>query len=456
VSAHRASDLVRALARGFAALALVATVALASTRSVARAAPADSLATAKDSLVTQHDEVDSFVVMPPGWGEGRNYTPLTTDDAVAVGSPWLRAPFGEDLLTDPDAWDEDHPYRIEPLLSYDRVDQVDLGIRYQIQAPDSHYPRLGARYEYSFGRERGLYGVQVEQPLLSGGWLSVGATFVRVTDHSELHQVDDFENTLDMLFAHQDFRDYFEREGYGAYLSSRIPSFSTVSVHYGSYEYRSLPTLPGTVSWLNQDATWRPNPPIADGEAHMLSLRLERLAHRTKLLRAGLYHWIELERAGGGLGGDFDYTRLLADVRSVVRVSPATTLALRLVGGSGLAGDLTPQREFTAGGVDGLRAHSFSEFRGNQLALGQAEYSISLWRPHTQGFQAGLEAIVFLDTGKAWEYEGNAWNPGGQKFATDGGFGIGTSEDNLRVYFAKDLQEPGSPFVISARLQRPF
>jgi hypothetical protein len=432
---------------------LSTVVTLVTGRSIARATPVDSLAVS-DSLTTEHDEADSFVVVPPGWGEGRNLTPLTSDDAGP--GTWLRAPFGEDLLTDPDAWNEERPFDIDPLVDYNRVDQLNLGLRYQLQSQDSHYPRLGARYEYAFGRERGLYGVQVEQPLLTERWLAVGVTFVRVTDHSDLQQVGDFENTLAMLLGHQDYRDYFEREGFSAYLSSRIPGFSTVSVTFGNHEYRSLPTLTGTASWFHQNGTWRPNPPIDEGEAHTISLRLERLAHRTSLTRAGLYHWIELERANGGLGGDFDYTRFLADVRSVVRVSLATTLALRLVGGAALAGDLTPQREFTAGGVDGLRAHSFSEFRGNQMALGQAEYSFGLWRPRMHGFQSGLQAIVFLDSGTAWENPGNAWNPGSQRFAADGGFGLGTSEDNLRVYFAKNLQDPDSPFVISARLQRPF
>ena len=72
---------------------------------------------------------------------------------------------------------------------------------------------------------------------------------------------------------------------------------------------------------------------------------------RTSRTRAGLYHWLELEFAGRDLGGDFDYTRLLADVRSLVRLSPATTLALRLVGGSNFDGRLPAQRTFTVGGV---------------------------------------------------------------------------------------------------------
>ena len=34
--------------------------------------------------------------------------------------------------------------------------------------------------------------------------------------------------------------------------------------------------------------------------------------------------------------------------------------------------------------------------------------------------------------------------------------GVGTAEDNLRVYFARNLRQPDSGFVVSARLQRPF
>ena len=124
--------------------------------------------------------------------------------------------------------------------------------------------------------------------------------------------------------------------------------------------------------------------------------------------------------------------------------------------GSALAGSLTPQREFTAGGVDGLRAHAFSEFRGNQLALAQAEYTIGLWRLRTSGFEGGLHAIAFVDAGRAWRNDGDAWDPGTQRMAADGGFGLGTSEDNFRLYFAKNLHDSDSKIKISARLQRPF
>ena len=193
-----------------------------------------------------------------------------------------------------------------------------------------------------------------------------------------------------------------------------------------------------------------------EGDIHAVLLRLERQTRRTARTRAGLYHWIELERAGHGMGGDFDYTRALADLRSVLRLSPTATLALRAVGGTTATGVLPPQKEFTAGGVDGLRAHTFAQYRGNQLLLAQAEYTTALWRVRPRGFDAGLHAIAFVDAGRAWDDPGCTWAPARQHLQVDGGFGLATSEDNLRVYVARSLQRPRSGAVFSARLQRPF
>jgi hypothetical protein len=371
---------------------------------------------------------------------------------------WLRAPFGDHLLTDPDQWRAagDNVERSAMLVDYNRVDRFRLGIAHQLQQPATMMPRLGTLIEYAFGRQRVLYGVQLEQPLLPPGRLALGVSMARRTDHGDLNQVDDVENSLALLLGRQDYRDYFEREGFGAYLSWRVPDFSTVSVHVRNDRYDSLVTDPDTRSWLMRDRALRPNPGVRAGEAHTLTVRLERMAHSTSRTRAGLYHWIEYERAGGGFKGDFDYARALADLRSVVRLSPATTLALRVVGGHTPEGDLPRQKQFTLGGVDGLRAHSFARYRGDELLLGQAEYVMGLWRLRAHAFEGGLNAIVFVDGGRAWFGHDHEWDVGRQQLQADGGFGLGTSEDRLRVYFARNLHEPASDFVISVRLNRPF
>jgi hemolysin activation/secretion protein len=127
-----------------------------------------------------------------------------------------------------------------------------------------------------------------------------------------------------------------------------------------------------------------------------------------------------------------------------------------MVGGSSLGRALPRQRAFGLGGADGLRAHSFGALQGDQVALLQAEYGAGIGRLRSGRFDNGLHAIVFVDAGRAWTDPRHRWDVAGQRFAVDGGFGLATAEDRLRVYFAKDLQDPDSDFVVSARLRRPF
>lgn len=371
---------------------------------------------------------------------------------------WLGPPFGERLLTEPEAWRAYHRrggYRLDPVGDYNRVDGVRLGVAAETQDPGSMLPRLGGRIEYALGRKRTTYGVQLEQPLLPRARLGLGVSAVRRTDHSDLQQVDDVENSLALLFARQDYRDYFEREGFGAYLAWRVPDFSVVSVHVRDDTYRSLAHRPDTRSWFARDRGLRENPAVAGGEAHAVLLRLERQPRRARRAHAGLYHWIELERAGAGLGGDFAYTRGLADVRSVLRLTPGTTLVLRAAAGTTTAGTLPPQKQFTLGGVDGLRAQAFGRFRGDQLLLGQAEGTVALPFPGRPG-RTIAHAIAFVDAGDAWTAAGHAWAPAGRRIQVDGGLGLTTAEDNMRIYVARDLQRAHASAHVTVRLQRPF
>jgi len=424
--------------------------------------------------------IGTMVALPPAssvsigvaWAAGEvpdtlEFVPSQSDSAALFieseperseeSGQWVRGPLGDGLLTNREIWraQGDRRGKLDLRGEYNRVDRLRLGLGYQLQVPEPMAPRLGARIEYAFGRDRALYGVQLEQPVIPPGRIAIGASLIRRTDHSDLQQVPDVENTLALLFGRQDYRDYFEREGLGLYLAWRVPDFSTVSVHLRRDEYRSLP-LSGAQSWFHQSRLLRDNPAIDEGETHTAVLRLERSALATAHAHAGLYHRVEAEWAGHGLGGDFDYTRILGDVRSVVRLTPATTLMLRLVAGATPSGVLPAQKRFPLGGVDGLRAHEFSEYLGNQLALAQAEYTIGLWRLRTGAFEGGLHAIAFVDAGRAWFDSRHRWSLGDQRMAVDGGFGLAAAEDNLRVYFAKDLQHTDSDFVISMRLHRPF
>ncbi|MEY4375354.1 MAG: hypothetical protein RL760_1521 [Candidatus Eisenbacteria bacterium] len=372
---------------------------------------------------------------------------------------WLQAPIGDRLLDDPAEWTSISPRRAgagDLTLDYNRVDQARIGVHLQRQRPLTMLPRIGARLEYAMARKRTLYGIQVEQPLLPTARFVFGFGMVRRTEHPELQQVGDDENALALLFARTDHRDYFEREGSGVYLSWRVPDFSTVSVHARRDQWRSLSAARHVVSWFNTGRALRANPAIDDGESHRVLVRLERFARHDRETRAGLYHFIELDRSGGALGGDFDYTRLLADVRSVLRLSPASTLALRGVVGSTTSGTLPSQKRFAIGGVDGLRAHTPGSVAGGQVALAQAEWTFGLWALRDHGAGSGLSLIAFTDAGAAWDDPSHRWSVADQRFAVDGGFGVAASDDAMRLYVARDLSAAGSPMVWSLRLHRPF
>jgi hypothetical protein len=367
-------------------------------------------------------------------------------------------PYGEHILMDADEWlwrrGDHHAGGLR--VDYNRVDQLRIGISAQVDPQRDLLPRIGALVEYSDGRNRALYGVQIEQPLADRGRFSIGGSMARLTEHNELQQTEDWENSLALLFARQDYRDYYEREGFGGYVSSRLGELTTLSVHLRQDQWRSVELRPGTVSWFNTGVPLRDNPAIDDGETRTLTVRLERLTRRLAAPRAGLYHWIALETAGGKLGGDFKYTRGLADLRGVIRLSPATTFAARALAGVTFDGVLPRQRAFTLGGVDGLRAHNFAAFQGDQAVLLQGEYALDLWMLRRGWYHGGLRVLVFTDAGTAWNNGGQGWDVNRQQLAVDGGFGFATDDDNLRIYFAQNFQEPRPDFNVMVRLQRPF
>lgn len=456
----------------FAALALAALDAAAAPQTVpgrlaaaADTTPASPAASHRDTLAFAPVPADSDTVRVD-WVDSES----VEDD----GEHWWRhdhenpasgllphSPYGEGILTDHDEWrlvSGHHEEWPQPLLDYNRVDRLALGLGYQLHPGDAMAPRFGARWMYSFGRERSLYGLQLEQPLLRDGWLSLGGSMVRVTGHPDLQQTGDIENSLDLFLGRNDNRDYFEREGYGAYLASRLGDITTASVRYRNDRYRSLEAKGGITSLFWTSRELRANPAIDDGAIHSVTVSLERLSRRVVRPRAGFYHYLAYERAGGSsLSGDFDYGRLLGDVRGVMRLSPATTLALRMVAGSTVAGTLPAQRGFTLGGFDGLRAHPTASRAGDQVALGQLEYDIDLWRLLPgDTFDGGLQLIAFLDAGQAWSNPGHAWDLSHQHVAADGGFGLSVDDGQFRVYFARDLQNPDSDFLVSGRITRPF
>jgi outer membrane protein assembly factor BamA len=154
---------------------------------------------------------------------------------------------------------------------------------------------------------------------------------------------------------------------------------------------------------------------------------------------------MSMERAGYGLGGDFDFTTLFLDARNYIKLGPAQFLRYRLMAGSRTEGCLPLQKEFYVGGIGTLRGHDYKEMTGDQMMLGNIEYGAYAGRT------VGL--FLFVDSGKAWYGEGGFLD---QRLELDAGVGIELLCQQTQLYAARDLKDSDSPILVGLRLNRTF
>ena len=129
---------------------------------------------------------------------------------------------------------------------------------------------------------------------------------------------------------------------------------------------------------------------------------------------SGWYHSFSLEKAGGFLGGDYEFTKYnltlrayistkfiedVIDIGSVKKITDNLSkgvLALRAMGGMADT-DLPSFAVYQVGGMNTLRGYDFGEFSGDKSLVFNVEYRF----PLAENFQA----VLFADWGQAWDYE---------------------------------------------------
>jgi len=149
----------------------------------------------------------------------------------------------------------------------------------------------------------------------------------------------------------------------------------------------------------------------------------ERDSFLMRSLQGDLFQRDQAVRAEGtlevadGLGGDFKFTRFVAQLRGARRVSAHQTLFGRLLlGVSG--GDLPPQRRFALGGEGTLRGRPTKAYEGDQVALVTVEHAYEPLR--------WPAVIVLYEGGRTSDDAGGsgwksdlgialAWPPGGRR-----------------------------------------
>ncbi len=224
------------------------------------------------------------------------------------------------------------------------------------------------------------YYARVEQHFGPGGRFSLGGTAYSLVHPVERWGLADIEASLATFLFHRDYRDYFDRTGFGAVATYHDPDAGlSVSFEYRDEDHAYVPVgSPWTLR--RNDAPWRPQPLVAEGS--LRSGTAEVVLDRRNDRDDPSDGWYLQARATVGLDGsltlpqfsepeplpptvvadaralDPEFRTGFLDLRRYARLGPGAALKVRgLVGGSLDGAPLPPQFQHTLGGEGSLAGY---------------------------------------------------------------------------------------------------
>ncbi len=355
--------------------------------------------------------------------------------------------------------------------NYNRVEGLPIHFGPVIESAGRNPTRLEAHAIWRtavgspFDTEDWGYTVRVEQFFGGERALRVGGTVHSLVDPIEDWQLSRSEASLATLVLHEDYRDYFLREGWSAYArySPRATGFSA-TLSYNDDDYSSQPAHDPWTLFDNNDM-WRLQPLIAEGRLRSMKAALQYDRRNDEdfpsagwfvrgEVTQGLSGSLEIPAAYNPLSAtpaapvtvpyDADFTAGLIDARVYRKVNFDGTLSLRFVGAGTLSDkSAPPQYQHALGGAGALPGYSlfsadcgarripvvraddpnkaFYPYYGcDRSALVSAEYrggfdlhfgGFGYWRDdddedddHEHGWTVDSHPnwIVFFDAGKGW------------------------------------------------------
>ncbi|HWB39804.1 MAG TPA: hypothetical protein VG500_01010 [Gemmatimonadales bacterium] len=341
-----------------------------------------------------------------------------------------------------------------------------------------------ARGEFRFGR----FGV-------------AGRVYSELTPIEE-HPLSLSEVGWSSFLLQRDYRDYFDRRGYGGLAWVQIARPLRLEVSRRRDEERSVRAA-DPWSLFRNSARWRRNPLIDDGHYITTGIQLdfdtrnERYLPSTGwLIRARFEHSSSgdvapvllppLVRPEPPLGRRYAFDRIFLDVRRYSRITPSLRVNARLRADGWVGGDrLSVQRRVSLGGPDLLPGYDFRAFTCapsgftdparpalcDRVVTAQVEVRTRLglnvgFRTRDRANQSGrfigieeADLVLLADAGKGWLAGSGPGQvpvnriPSLDEWKMDVGIGLDAGE--VGAYIAKGVSEDESvKFLV--RLQRRF
>jgi len=354
---------------------------------------------------------------------------------------------------------------------------------------------------FATSEEEWGYAVGIEQALGGRNTLFVGGSFFSKVDPIEDWGINNLEASLASFILHDDYRDYYQREGWSAFVRFRFP-YTPVQIR-AEYFHEDHDFMPVTSPWSirRNDDPWRNQPLVAEGSTRFLEGSL--IIDSRNDPGDPSDGWLIQGTVRRGIGGDLavpahflsdegppeavdaveydtDFFTGFVDARGYLRINPGASLNLRAVAGGALNDvPLPPQFQHALGGVGSLPGHEpfaqdcgardasrafdhekndvitrhsvFPSYGCDRFALFQAEFRGKLFADWDLGWDDEGDPwqedwnwypeIDFSPTWAAFFNAGKAWNIKGSDQDTMVDLGVGIFFGDLGVYYAYPLTE---------------
>jgi hypothetical protein len=406
--------------------------------------------------------------------------------------------FTENLISGPwDDWDEDedeaknedkakdeglrkrrrHKEETALEVSYNRVTGIYLGVKLDKADRGRSWERtrrqnlLFGSVGYALKAKDFLYRAGLEKGFFKSSRMTVGGEYHHQILTPDVWIMPDDENSVAAILIKEDFRDYYQAEGASGWISQKLFSNVKISATYLSEKTESLERNTN-YALFGGKKKFRENPPMDAGQFKTLTGRIV-VDTRNSVRRTtrGWYIQAEGEHAGGGLGGDFEFDRYLADVRRYQPLGYGEGVDVRLRAGTS-HGDLPWERTFWLGGVSTLRGFKHKAFPagwknpgGNRMLLAQIEYRMGredLPDALDLGLLEEFNLIAFTDAGwvgQADPEEGPAEGFEYLSFKTlknDVGLALANRSGSIRCEVARRTDTSEKPYSLWVRFNRTF
>jgi hypothetical protein len=297
-----------------------------------------------------------------------------------------RRKFSRTVRTFDVPWSDEQMNLDNFIFRYNRVEGVFVGIgsekKYYWDGERNWNMYGSAGWGFKSHLWRGNLGLTRQFAILSkegSGIIELGAEGYSLTDTKDKWVITLHENTAAALFLHEDFRDYFQRDGYAlhvAYYSKEDYLKNELKFTYVADSYNSLTNR---VDWalFGGGKRFRMNPPINPGK--LRSMIVSGGVSTISNLTNGAEGWglcASAEFAKKNWGGDFEFNQYILDLRRFQSLGRYDNLNIRLRAGSS-DGLLPVQKIYELGGLGTMNAFPFKSEIGNRMLLMNAELIIN-------------------------------------------------------------------------------